>query len=144
MGDDITSNIRTIRAIPLELKMKNPPALLEVRGEAYIPITEFEKLNDRLRTSGEEPFPNARNATAGTLKQLDPRIAASRPLSAVFYAVGGCEGIEFSTHDERNRLNLNRSGFVISHRLDAFEDGRRKPKFTKRHTLSIFPNTNEH
>lgn len=100
MGDDITSNIRTIRAIPLELKMDNPPELLEVRGEAYIPITEFEKLNDRLRANGEEPFPNARNATAGTLKQLDPRIAASRPLSAVFYAVGACEGIEFATHAE--------------------------------------------
>jgi DNA ligase (NAD+) len=98
MGDDITANLRTIRAIPLELRLENPPELLEVRGEAYMPIREFEKLNDRLRERGEEPFPNARNATAGTLKQLDPRVAATRPLSAVFYAVGSLKGISFDTH----------------------------------------------
>ncbi len=100
MGDDITANIRTIRSIPLELKMENPPALLEVRGEAYISIGEFEKLNARLQKEGEEPFPNARNATAGTLKQLDPRIVAKRPISAVFYATGACEGISFDTQAE--------------------------------------------
>ena len=96
-GDDITANIRTIRAIPLELKTKTPPALIEIRGEAYISTQDFEKLNQRQVQSGEEPFPNARNATAGTLKQLDPKIAAQRPLSAVFYAVGLREGIEFQT-----------------------------------------------
>jgi len=99
-GDDITANLRTIRAIPLELKLKNPPALLEVRGEAYIPQKDFEALNKKLEASGEEAFPNARNATAGTLKQLDPRLVAARPLSAVFYAIGACEGIEFATHAE--------------------------------------------
>jgi DNA ligase (NAD+) len=99
-GDDITANLRTIRAIPLELKLKNPPALLEVRGEAYIPQKEFELLNRKLEAAGEEPFPNARNATAGALKQLDPRLVAARPLSAVFYAVGVCEGIAFATHAE--------------------------------------------
>lgn len=99
-GDDITANLRTLRAIPLELKLKNPPALLEVRGEAYIPQKEFETLNRKLEAAGEEPFPNARNATAGTLKQLDPRLVAARPLSAVFYAMGACEGIEFETHAE--------------------------------------------
>lgn len=100
MGDNITSNIRTIRAIPLELNLKNPPALLEVRGEAYISITDFEKMNAKAEAAGEEAFPNARNATAGTLKQLDPRIAAQRPIKAVFYAVGACEGIQFDTHSE--------------------------------------------
>ena len=99
-GDDITANIRTVRAIPLELNLKNPPELLEVRGEAYIAISEFEKLNDRMKAAGEEPFPNARNATAGTLKQLDPRLVAQRPIRAVFYAVGACEGIDFKTHAE--------------------------------------------
>ena len=99
-GDDITSNIRTIRGIPLRLEMKNPPALLEVRGEAYISTKDFENLNERLEAAGEKSFPNARNATAGTLKQLDPRLVAKRPISAVFYAVGACEGITFATHSE--------------------------------------------
>jgi len=99
-GDDITANIRTIRGIPLRLEMKNPPALLEVRGEAYIATADFEKLNAGLESAGEKTFPNARNATAGTLKQLDPRLVARRPISAVFYAVGACEGISFDSHSE--------------------------------------------
>ena len=97
-GDDITANIRTIRGIPLRLKMKNPPPLLEVRGEAFISTADFETLNAGMERSGEKTFPNARNATAGALKQLDPRLVAKRPLSAVFYAVGACEGIAFETH----------------------------------------------
>jgi NAD-dependent DNA ligase len=100
VGDDITANIRTIRAIPLELTLDHPPKLLEVRGEAFIAIKDFEKLNAKLETAGEAPFPNARNATAGTLKQLDPRIVAKRPIRAVFYALGVCEGKSFETHAE--------------------------------------------
>ena len=84
VGDDITANIRTIRAIPLQLKLKDPPELLEVRGEAFIAIKDFEKLNAELEAAGEAPFPNARNATAGTLKQLDPRIVAKRPFAPFF------------------------------------------------------------
>ena len=97
-GDDITANLRTVRAIPLELAMKNPPKLLEVRGEAYMAIKEFEALNTKLAAAGEKTLPNARNATAGTLKLLDPKLVAQRPVNAVFYAVGACEGIEFETH----------------------------------------------
>jgi DNA ligase (NAD+) len=99
-GDDITANIRTVRAIPLELKLKSPPPLLEVRGEAYMASKDFDALNTKLESSGEKPFPNARNATAGTLKQLDPRLVARRPISAVFYGVGAFEGISFTTHAE--------------------------------------------
>jgi DNA ligase (NAD+) len=99
-GDDITANAKTIRGIPLELNLKNPPALLEVRGEAYIATTEFDAFNARLAKAGEKSFPNARNATAGTLKQLDPRIVAQRPLRAVFYAIGAVDGIEFKLHSE--------------------------------------------
>ncbi|MEI8311401.1 MAG: NAD-dependent DNA ligase LigA, partial [Verrucomicrobiota bacterium] len=99
-GDDITANIRTIRGIPLRLKMANPPARLEVRGEAYISTEDFEKLNAGIESEGGKAFPNARNATAGTLKQLDPRLVARRPISAVFYAVGACEGISFESHSE--------------------------------------------
>ncbi|HXR06240.1 MAG TPA: NAD-dependent DNA ligase LigA [Candidatus Acidoferrum sp.] len=104
VGDDITANIRTIRAIPLELKLKDPPELLEVRGEAFMAIKDFEKLNAGLEEAGEAPFPNARNATAGTLKQLDSRIVAKRPLRAVFYALGVCQGKTFATHAETLRF----------------------------------------
>jgi DNA ligase (NAD+) len=99
-GDDITANLKTIRGIPLELNLKNPPALLEVRGEAYISNKEFDALNAKLAAAGEKPFPNARNATAGTLKQLDPRLVAQRPIRAVFYATGAVDGIEFKEHSE--------------------------------------------
>jgi DNA ligase (NAD+) len=99
-GDDITANLRTVRAIPLELNLPNPPALLEVRGEAYMATADFEALNAKIESQGEEAFPNARNATAGALKQLDPRLVARRPIRAVFYAVGACDGIEFATHVE--------------------------------------------
>ena len=99
-GDDITVNLRTLRTIPMELKLKNPPALLEVRGEAYISTKDFDALNARVAAAGEKAFPNARNAAAGTLKQLDPRLVAKRPIRAVFYAVGAVDGIEFKTHSE--------------------------------------------
>jgi DNA ligase (NAD+) len=99
-GDDITTNLKTLRSIPLELHLKNPPALLEVRGEAYIPIKEFDALNAKLAAAGEKSFPNARNAAAGALKQLDPKLVAQRPIRAVFYAVGAADGLEFNTHSE--------------------------------------------
>jgi DNA ligase (NAD+) len=87
VGDDITANIKTMRAIPLELKLKDPPKLLEVRGEAFIAIKDFDKLNAKFEAAGEAPFPNARNATAGTLKQLDPRIVAKRGRSGRFFTL---------------------------------------------------------
>jgi len=99
-GDDITTNLKTVRGIPLELNLKHPPALLEVRGEAYMAIKEFDAINTRLAAEGEKPFPNARNATAGTLKQLDSKLVAQRPIRAVFYATGAVDGIEFKTHSE--------------------------------------------
>ncbi len=99
-GDDITTNLRTVRSIPLQLDTKQPPALLEVRGEAYMATKEFDALNAKLAAAGEAQLPNARNATSGTLKQLDPRTVAQRPVRAVFYAVGVCDGIEFASHAE--------------------------------------------
>ena len=109
-GDDITANLKTIRAIPLELHLNNPPALLEVRGEAYMPNQEFAELNAKLAAAGEKTFPNARNATSGALKQLDPRLVAQRPIRAVFYATGALDGIEFKTHSEMLEA-LARFGF---------------------------------
>lgn len=101
-GDDITVNLRTVRAIPLKLEGESGglPELLEVRGEAYMSIADFEKLNTRMEAAGEKPFPNARNATAGALKQLDPKLVAQRPIRAVFYGVGACEGIAFERHSD--------------------------------------------
>ncbi|MEX0586289.1 MAG: hypothetical protein WD176_06580, partial [Pirellulales bacterium] len=90
-GDDVTQNVRTIRAIPLTLHVhkKYPiPRVLEVRGEIYMPTAEFERMNRTVVEAGEEPFANPRNATAGTLKQLDPRIVAERRLSIFAHGRG--------------------------------------------------------
>jgi DNA ligase (NAD+) len=92
-GDDITSNLKTIRSIPLRLLAKgDPPRLLEVRGEVYMTRNGFKKLNAERVAAGEEAFANPRNAAAGSLKQLDPRLVAKRPLGAVFYGAGRMEG----------------------------------------------------
>jgi len=99
-GDNITANLKTVRAIPLELELKKPPALLEVRGEAYITTKDFDTLNAKLTAGGEKTFPNPRNTTAGMLKQKNPADVAKRPVRAVFYAVGATEGIEFQKHSE--------------------------------------------
>ncbi len=99
-GDDITSNLRTLRSIPTQLELAHPPPLLEVRGEVYIATQDFDALNAGLSAAGEKPFPNARNAAAGALKLLDPRHVRERPLRAVFYAVGATDGISFTTHSE--------------------------------------------
>ncbi|WP_020493979.1 NAD-dependent DNA ligase LigA [Verrucomicrobium sp. 3C] len=92
-GDEITANLRTIRALPLRLALRHPPELLEVRGEAYLPTKVFEDLNKEREARGEPLFANPRNATAGSLKQLDPRIVAQRPLSVIFYGAGEFEGV---------------------------------------------------
>ncbi|MDD2600955.1 MAG: NAD-dependent DNA ligase LigA [Kiritimatiellae bacterium] len=98
VGDEITANIKTIRSIPLVIE--NAPELLEVRGEVYMTRSGFAALNEREEEAGREPFMNPRNAAAGSLKQLDPRVAAQRPLDAVIYAAGAVKGASFSTHGE--------------------------------------------
>lgn len=87
-GEDITSNIRTIRNIPLKLKMDNPPARLEVRGEVFMPQAGFEALNEKALEKGEKTFANPRNAAAGSLRQLDPKITSQRPLVLNAYGIG--------------------------------------------------------
>ncbi len=86
-GEDITSNIKTIRAIPLKLQGDYPP-VLEVRGEVFMPLAGFAAMNEKARQAGDKVFANPRNAAAGSLRQLDPRITANRPLSFYAYAVG--------------------------------------------------------
>ncbi len=91
-GEDITHNVRTIRSIPLVLRGSGFPEVLEVRGEVYMPRAGFEAINERARVAGEKPFVNPRNAAAGSLRQLDPRLTASRPLEMCCYSVGLVEG----------------------------------------------------
>ncbi|MDA3923162.1 MAG: NAD-dependent DNA ligase LigA [Kiritimatiellae bacterium] len=98
IGDDITANVKTIRSIPL--RIENAPLVLEVRGEVYMTRDGFAQLNQREEEAGREPFMNPRNAAAGSLKQLNSRIAAQRPLDAVIYASGSIKGESFSTHGE--------------------------------------------
>jgi DNA ligase (NAD+) len=91
-GEDITHNVRTIRSIPLHLRGPKVPAVLEVRGEIFMPRKGFDELNRRALQRGEKTFVNPRNAAAGSLRQLDPRLTAERPLEAFFYAVGEVSG----------------------------------------------------
>jgi DNA ligase (NAD+) len=102
-GDDITANLRTIRAIPLQLATDEPPEWIEIRGEAYMTLDDFGTMNAGLVAAGDKAAPNPRNATSGSLKQLDPKIVAQRPIRAVFYAVGVCEGIRFESHSQMLR-----------------------------------------
>jgi len=98
VGENITANLRTIRQIPARLDLKKAPALLEVRGEIYMPREGFRQVNDQRQAKGQTRFANPRNATAGSLKLLDPRLCAERPLRFFAYAVGVAEGIDFATH----------------------------------------------
>ncbi|HJO36916.1 MAG: NAD-dependent DNA ligase LigA [Pseudomonadota bacterium] len=90
-GEDVTANVRTVRAIPLRLRHPEPPAVLEVRGEVFLEIAAFRALNRRLATAGEREFVNPRNAAAGSLRQLDPGVTSSRPLRFLAHGVGQCE-----------------------------------------------------
>ena len=99
VGDDITQNIRTIRSVPKRLK-GDAPDILEVRGEAFLDKRGFAKLNAERRKAGLPEFANPRNAAAGSLKQLDPAIAAQRPLGVVFYGTGVIEGAVLEKHSE--------------------------------------------
>lgn len=101
-GEDITANIRTIRNIPLQLLMDNPPARLEVRGEVFMPQAGFERLNQLALEKGEKTFANPRNAAAGSLRQLDPKITSKRPLVLNAYSIGIAEGVDLpNTHYDR-------------------------------------------
>ena len=100
-GEDVTHNIRTIHSVPLHLQGDDYPTLLEVRGEVFMPKAGFEKLNQAAIKNGEKTFANPRNAAAGSLRQLDSKIAASRPLAMYCYAVGKVDGMDsVETHSE--------------------------------------------
>ena len=96
-GEDVTPNLRTIKAIPLRMLGKAPPAVVEVRGEVYLPLSGFRELNERLAGTNQKLAPNPRNAAAGSLRQKNSAITADRPLSTWIYGTGHREGVDFET-----------------------------------------------
>ena len=109
-GDDITANLRTIKNLPLEIKNHAP--VLEVRGEVYYPSAAFDKLNRQREAAGEATFANPRNAAAGTMKQLDSRLVAKRPLSIVLYGPGELRGVECASQEEWLNL-IKKAGLPV-------------------------------
>src|SRR5437868_7606723 len=99
VGDDITQNIKTIRSVPQQLR-GTAPKIFEVRGEAYLDKAGFKKLNKEREAAGLPLFANPRNAAAGSLKHLDPKVAAQRPLGMVFYGIGATEGVDVDLHSK--------------------------------------------
>jgi DNA ligase (NAD+) len=99
-GEDVTANIRTIRAVPAKLRADDPPSWLEVRGEVFLRLEDFEKVNEELGEAGKPLFANPRNSAAGTLRQKDPKATASRPLSIAFHGLVKCDGVRIGSHSQ--------------------------------------------
>lgn len=116
-GENITANVRTIRAIPLRLQGDNIPRRVEVRGEVFMPLAGFEQLNDEARRKGGKVFANPRNAAAGSLRQLDPRITAKRPLTFFCYGVGLLEGGELPRSHIQRLMQFKAWGLPVSERV---------------------------
>ncbi len=118
-GEDITQNVRTIRAVPLRLKGPDYPALAEVRAEAYIAKKDFERFNAQAAARGEKTFVNPRNSAAGSLRQLDPRLTAMRPLSVFFYGVGRLEGVALPARQSEILRQLRAWGLRTSPEVEV-------------------------
>jgi len=112
-GEDITQNLRTIAAFPLKLRTAEPPRMLEVRGEVFMPLAGFERFNKEAVARGEKAYINPRNAAAGSLRQLDARMTAARPLDLFIYGIGYVEGGKLPTHHGQLLQLLRRWGFKI-------------------------------
>ena len=113
-GEDVTVNLKTIRAIPLKLRGKGAPDVLEVRGEVYMPLKDFERYNEQARLAGGKVLANPRNGAAGSLRQLDPRITAQRPLSFFAYGLGQVEGGKLPDSHSEVLQRLREWGFPVS------------------------------
>jgi len=114
-GEDVTVNVRTIKGVPQKLEDKNPPKLVEIRGEIYFPLAAFNELNEGLEEAGKTLFANPRNAAAGSLRQKDPRVTASRPLSLIVHGIGAVDGRDFDTQSAAYEL-LKKWGLPVSAR----------------------------
>ncbi|MFD3478331.1 NAD-dependent DNA ligase LigA [Streptomyces sp. NPDC058695] len=125
-GEDITPNVRTIAEIPHRLKGDRVPALVEIRGEVFFPMEGFEELNARLVEAGDKPFANPRNAAAGSLRQKDPRVTATRPLHMVVHGIGAREGFDIDRLSQAYEL-LHEWGLPTARHnrvVDSIEDVR--------------------
>jgi DNA ligase (NAD+) len=118
IGEDVTQNLKTIRSIPLRIDAA--PELIEVRGEVYFPLTGFDQLNQRRAEEGLSTFANPRNAAAGTIRQLDPQLAASRPLQIWIYGIGARRGVEHASHSEEMEW-LREQGFRVNEAIERHE-----------------------
>src|SRR5690606_32681726 len=114
-GEDITENIRTIPTVPLHLRGDDFPTLLEVRGEVFMTKKGFESLNKRSESQGEKIFVNPRNAAAGSVRQLDPKITASRPLEIFFYGIGLFKGRSMPSKHSDLLSMIKEWGLRVSH-----------------------------
>lgn len=125
IGEDVTANLRTIRSIPLRLISDSPPAVLEVRGEVVMPRQAFEAFNTAARVRGEKTLANPRNGAAGSLRQLDPAITASRPLAFFSYFLGVVKGWKVPARHSETLQQLRRFGFPVSSEV-AIAKGQRE------------------
>ncbi|MHB8477655.1 MAG: NAD-dependent DNA ligase LigA [Steroidobacteraceae bacterium] len=112
-GEDITQNLRTIKALPLKLRADPPPRVLEVRGEVFMPLAGFKRFNAEAIARGEKSFVNPRNAAAGSLRQLDPKMTAARPLDLFIYGLGIVEGVAMPALHSATLQALRKWGFKI-------------------------------
>ena len=120
VGEDVTTNLRTIQALPLRLRGAAPPAVMEVRGEVYLPLAAFAQLNERRAAEGLPAFVNPRNSAAGSIRQLDPSVAASRPLRLWCYAIGHSEGLELADHHSALAW-LRERGFPVNPEIELVD-----------------------
>lgn len=120
-GEDVTLNVKTIKGVPLQLKGKDIPSTIEIRGEIYFPLAEFNELNAGIAESGKVPFANPRNAAAGSLRQKDPKITASRPLRLLVHGVGAIAGRNFHSQSEVYSA-LAEWGLPVSSRVETFRE----------------------
>ena len=127
-GEDVTLNIKTIKSVPIELTGKNIPSQLEVRGEVFFPLKAFDELNDSLAEAGKPRFANPRNAAAGSLRQKDPKITASRPLDVVVHGIGAANGVSFDKQSTAYEL-LKSWGLPTSSRYQVVNTREEVAKF---------------
>ena len=127
-GEDVTLNVKTIKNLPHALTGENLPSLIEIRGEVFFPLAAFHELNESLEESGKSVFANPRNGAAGSLRQKDPRVSASRPLSVVVHGVGAREGINFDSQSQAYEV-LKKLGLPTSDRFSVVSTRKEVEKF---------------
>jgi DNA ligase (NAD+) len=132
-GEDVTLNVKTIKNLPHALEGESLPSLIEIRGEVFFPLEAFYELNESLEESGKSVFANPRNGAAGSLRQKDPRVSASRPLSVVVHGVGAREGIGFDSQSQAYEV-LKKLGLPTSDRFSVVSTRKEVEKFIEHYS----------